>query len=318
VLTTLTEAQLRDYFKTLNTLGITWVRFDVNWSYIQKGGVTTYNWTPFDTVFRIAKEYNLKTVGVLGYAPTWAAKSGCVSLCAPSDPATFVNFATVAATHYKGQVTAWEIWNEQNADNFWSPKANATDYSNMLKLSYTAIKKIDPTVTVISGGLSPVSSGSTIDPVVFMKTVYAVAGKNSFDAVAHHPYTYNLSPVSIKPWNNWYEMYQIYDVMNQNGDAGKKIWITEYGAPTGGAGSAFELSSILPFKYGSDYMSENAQSGMMTDVISEIAKIRSWVGPVFWYSLIDLNSTSADPEGHFGIIKSDKTLKPAYSTLLRN
>jgi hypothetical protein len=65
-------------------------------------------------------------------------------------------------------------------------------------------------------------------------------------------------------------------------------------------------------------MSENAQSVMMTDFINEISKIQSWVGPVFWYSVVDINGTSADPEGHFGIIRADKTFKPAYYTLLNS
>ncbi len=316
VLTTLTEAQLREYFSTMKTLGITWIRFDLNWSYIQKAGPTSYSWTEFDRIVTIANEYNIKTLGILAYAPTWAAKEGCSSLCAPSNPTYFANFASEAAKRYKGKVTAWEIWNEQNADNFWGPKANAADYVEVLKQGYAAIKAIDPNVTVLAGGMSPVDgSSSTIDPMTFTKTLYAGGAKNSFDAIAHHPYTYNLSPASAKPWNYWFQMYKIYDIMNQNGDAGKKIWITEYGAPTGGAGTGHELSSILPFMYGRDYMTQNAQSIIMTDFINEISKIKVWTGPVFWYSLIDINSSSADPEGSFGIIKSDKTKKQSYTVL---
>lgn len=317
VLTGKNESQLRDYFSLLKTLGITWVRFDIDWSQVQRNGENSYSWTEVDLVLKIANEYNLKTLAILSYAPKWAAQEGCINLCAPKNPETYAQFAAVAATRYKNSVSAWEIWNEPNADYFWSPKANASDYTELLKQAYVSIKKVDPNATIITGGLSPVTaSATTINPIDFISTMYSNGGKGNFDAISHHPYTYNLSPASLKPWNHWYQMYRIYDLMNQNGDAGKKIWITEFGVPTGGSGKVHELGDVTLFSFGRDYMSQTAQTTMMLDLMSEINKIKSWVGPVFWYSLIDIDSNSSDPEGHFGLIKSNKDPKNAYQSLL--
>jgi hypothetical protein len=318
VLSTMNERQIRDYFSEMNKLGLTWVRFDMDWSRIQSAGPTSYKWTEIDTVVRLANEYNIQILAILGYAPKWAAKENCVSghLCAPNNPESFGNFASVAVNRYKDSIWAWEIWNEPNMNYFWSPKANGTEYAKVLRVGYSAIKSAQPEALVVSGGLSPVTnSGTTVNPLVFIEQIYLAGGKGYFDAVGHHPYTYSLSPSSILPWNHWYQMYKIYDIMNLNGDAGKKIWITEFGAPTGGAGSGRELGAIN-FSYGRDYLTQNAQAETMTALINEAAKISEWLGPVFWYSLVDINSNSSDPEGHFGLITSNNKYKPAYNILL--
>ena len=268
---------------------------------------------------KIANEYKIQSLAILGYAPTWASEIGCIAgqHCSPANTQAFSRFASQAATRYKGKVKNWEIWNEQNSQSFWSPRPSVEKYSELLKASYAAIKLVDPTNTVIVGGLSPVEGNSnTIEPVAFITSLYMLNTQNSFDAIALHPYGYPLSSASTQPWSYWFQMYKVYDVMNRYGDASKKIWITEYGAPTGGSGYAHDITAFNIFNYGKDYMSQDAQSIMMTDLIAEISKIRTWVGPVFWYSLIDTNSNSSDPEGHFGLIKSDTTYKTAYYTLL--
>jgi hypothetical protein len=318
ILSTMTEAQIRNYFTEMNKLGMTWVRFDIDWSGVQRNGPTSYSWTEIDRIVKLGNEYGINMLAILAYSPSWAAKSGCIAgqKCAPKDPALFATFAGVAATRYKNNIAAWEIWNEPNMDYFWSPKASGTDYAAVLKAGNAAIKAAQPGAIVVTGGLSPVtSSRTTVDPLVFLKDVYAAGAKGSFDAVGHHPYTYALSPASTLPWNHWYQMYKIYDLMNQNGDAAKKVWITEIGAPTGGSGVGRELG-VLNFAHGSDYLTQNAQAETMSALVSESSKITRWLGPVFWYSLVDINSKSTDPEGHFGLITSDNKYKASHNTLL--
>ncbi len=318
ILSTMTEAQIRNYFTEMNKLGMNWVRFDIDWSGVQRNGPTTYSWTEIDRIVRLAGEYKINTLAILAYAPKWAAKDTCIAgqKCAPKDPAQFATFAGAAATRYKNNMAAWEIWNEPNMDYFWSPKATGTEYAAFLKAGSDAIRAAQPGAIIVTGGLSPVtSSRTTVDPLVFLKDMYGAGAKGSFDAIGHHPYTYALSPASTLPWNHWYQMYKIYDLMNQNGDAAKKVWITEVGAPTGGSGVGRELGA-LNFAYGSDYLTQAAQAETMAALIAESSKITRWLGPVFWYSLTDINSNSGDPEGHFGLITSDNKYKASYNTLL--
>jgi hypothetical protein len=109
-------------------------------------------------------------------------------------------------------------------------------------------------------------------------------------------------------------MQQIRLSLVAHGDATKKIWITEYGAPTGGPGTSHEVDQ-LKFTYGADYMSETAQQTLITQMLGDYLRMSSWVGPVFWYSLHDNSATTNTPENFFGLLRYDWSKKPAYFTL---
>jgi hypothetical protein len=85
--------------------------------------------------------------------------------------------------------------------------------------------------------------------------------------------------------------------MTENGDAAKKIWITEYGAPTSG----------------SDSVSEADQSTELVQAISQVKQL-SWVGSFYIYTWSDLSSLSSTDNG-FGLLTEDNTEKPAYSAV---
>src|SRR5437588_116960 len=70
-------------------------------------------------------------------------------------PADYAIFAAAAVRHYAPMgVHTWEIWNEPNIPEFWSPAANVVQYAAMLKQADVAIKAADPTATVLTGGTS--------------------------------------------------------------------------------------------------------------------------------------------------------------------
>lgn len=310
------QNDLNTYFTSLKALGVTWVRWDIDWSVVQSRDAKTYDWAGVDRVANTAKNYGIKSLGIVTYAPDWAEISGCGSEqhCPPKDPNTFATFAGAVATRYKGVISALEIWNEENYPSFWSPAPNVQEYSNLLKLSYTAIKKVDPMVIVLSGGLAAAADeGGHISPLTFIKGLYASGANGYFDAVALHPYTYPISPEYIASWNSWQQMYLIRGLMVSNNEGDKKIWITEFGTPTNGPSKQRNLNE-LDFSYGSDYMSEAAQQTMVDRVGTSYNTDKSWMGPFFWYSLKDNSSNKNDPENFFGLIRYDGSFKPAYAT----
>jgi len=89
--------------------------------------------------------------------------------------------------------------------------------------------------------------------------------------------------------------------MITNGDANKKIWITEFGVPTNGPNSYW-------------YLSEQGQAGMVTDAMN-LYKRYTWAGPIFWYTLKDSGTDTSTNENFFGLIRFDGSLKPAYQVL---
>jgi polysaccharide biosynthesis protein PslG len=315
-LPSLSAPDLDTYFSQLKALGVSWVRYDFDWDQIQSNGSTTFDWTGTDRISQAATKYGIQTLGIITYTPTWAQQSSCKGTfgCAPANPAAFGTFAGAVAARYapKG-IHDWEIWNEPNVSVFWRPAPNVSAYTAILKSAYSEIKKADPASFVITAGLSPAADeGSNIAPITFIKTLYSLDPAKDFDAIALHPYSYPVIASYDASWNSWEQMSDIRTIMNNSGDSQKQIWITEYGAPTGGPGTA-QSTTQLNFDYGSDYMTEDAQTIMMRDALSEYSLMPGTTGVFFWYSLHDLSTNKSTPENFFGLTRSDWSKKPAYN-----
>lgn len=314
-LTNISQNDLDQYFQNLQSLGIKWVRWDIDWGDTQWDSSTSYWWDAPDRVAATAKRFGINTLAVVGYSPKWGSSGSCkdYSKCPPTDPKVFGNFAGQAAKRYKDSINYWEIWNEPNFADFIGPSSDVSKYAEIIRESYTQIKNANPQAVVITGGLaaSGDESDGSISPLTFINAMYALKANQYFDAIALHPYSYPVSPNYIASWNSWQQMTLIRQLMVNKGDSNKKIWVTEYGAPTGGSGSIRELDQ-LTFTYGSDYMSETAQQQMVQQVTALYRQDLDWMGPFFWYSLRDEGTSKDTPENFFGLLRNDWSKKPAY------
>jgi hypothetical protein len=74
-------------------------------------------------------------------------------------------------------------------------------------------------------------------PDVFLKQVYArAAGQPMWDALAIHPYTQPILPAAqLAIYGGWAVVPTLRQLMKDNGEGAKPMWITEIGAPTGAA-----------------------------------------------------------------------------------
>jgi len=315
-LTYLDQNSLNKYFKSLKSLGVKWVRWDIDWSVVQKENSENYDWHRVDRVVEMARKYGINSLGIITYAPKWAAPESCGSdsKCEPADPEAFGRFAGEAARRYKDTISFWEIWNEPNLTHLWGPRSNAIRYAEVLKEAYLEIKKENPQATVLSGGLASTGNddNGNISPMNFLKTLYEVGANQYFDAVALHPYTFPVLPSYKKGWNHWQDILPVRQLMDDNSDGSKRIWITEFGAPTGGPGKSFATNKFRKFKFGTDYMKKSAQCKIMEEAISFYRDHTDWMGPLFWYSLRDASSNKSDTENFFGLLRYDGSEKPAY------
>lgn len=176
-------------------------------------------------------------------------------------------------------------------------------YTKLLKAAYTAIKAVDRNATVITAGLSPACTcDGSMRAQDFLSGIYAAGGRGYFDAVGMHPYTYPALPTATDGSAYWWTaMQDLRVIMAQNGDAAKLIWATEYGAPTNGPP-------------GSGAVSEAVQATMLTQSY-QLARAATWMGPLFWYCLNDPGTDSSTVETFFGLLRFNKTKKPAYNSL---
>lgn len=319
-LTSMSSAQLDAYFAQENTLGVSWVRFDFDWSNIQPDSAGTYNWGPYDQIVASATAHHLYVLGIIDFTPGWAAAPSCQSgkQCPPQNPATYAKFASTLASRYKSDgLHYWEIWNEENTQTFWQPAPDVKAYSALLKAASSAIHGADSLAIVISGGLAPAQdTDTTTSPATFLTGIYKYAGRDAFDAVGVHPYTFPVPPdYSID--TAWIKMSQgpnnLRSIMAANSDSAKKIWITEFGAPTNGSGPAADIGNLdlvdQPY-----HVTEALQASEMSTALS-LYKTYDWVGPIFLYTLQDNGNDPTNNEDWFGLLRSDGSQKPAYTAV---
>lgn len=216
-------------------------------------------------------------------------------------------------------VADWEILNEPNLVGAFEPQPDAGNYVVLLKEAYATIKSIEPSSTVVTGGLGPAATiNGNIAPIDFLTEIYQQGGKNYFDAVGDHPYSYPALPMNFETWNAWSQisstMPSLRSVMVANGDASKAIWFTEYGAPTGGPGVLSIIGTGNDFLGAPDHVTEALQAQMLSQAALSVRNV-SWAGPLFWYSYKDIGTTPNTNENFFGLIRYDGSTKPAYTTL---
>jgi polysaccharide biosynthesis protein PslG len=302
----------------LERAGSRWLRVDINWAQIQRGGRTSYDWDAIDRVVRRGRARGMKILGTIVYTPAWARPSGTSATYGP-DPATYAFFARRAVAHYSAMgVHTYEVWNEPNAPAFWTPAPNATSYTRLLQAAYPAIKAADPTATVLTGGTAPELTEGTsvvpidwlngiyadsdrVAPVDWLTGIYANGGRGFFDAVSHHPYCWPEMPGRATAWSAWHQMYgtspSLRSVMVDNGDGAKRIWATEFGAPTNGPSGS--------------HVTEAEQADMIARAYRRWSDY-GWGGPLFAYSGRDLGTSTSTRENFFGLVRRDFTRKPSF------
>ena len=293
-----------EQLKAMKAMGVTSVRLDADWSSGQPSGPGSYDWTSLDQVVASIQEVGLSADFIIDGCPSWAAVSGAQGdeFAQPASSAAFAAWAGAVAARYGARgVNDFEIWNEPNISEFWEPKPDPAAYTADLVAAYAAIKAVDPSAIVISGGLAPAADTSTsYDPRTFLEDMYEDGAKGSFDGVGDHPYSYPAAP-DDDTLGAWSEMSEtspsLRSIMIENGDSAKKIWITEYGAPTTGPNA----------------VSETDQSTELVQAISQVTQL-SWIGSFYIYTWSDLATSPAEDNG-FGLLAEDNAQKPAYAAV---
>jgi hypothetical protein len=288
--------------------GARWVRIDINWAQVQSRGPHGFFWRQLNRAVARARACGMDVLGTIIYAPAWAQRSHGAGT-RPPKPRLYARFAAAAARHFRHRgIRAFEIWNEPNTQTFWQPRPSPGAYTRMLRLADRAIKRVDPPATVVSGGLAPAgNTRTTVNARRFLKAMYRHGAKHHFDALGYHPYSWPAFPGTRVPGNAWFQMRgtstSLRSIMRSHGDGHKKIWGTEFGAPTWGPP-------------GSSFVSLDQQARIIERAYRLWAGYR-WAGPLFTYQGRDLGYQSNTNENFFGLLKFDGTPKPAFSAFQR-
>lgn len=298
-------------FDLMAAMNVTWVRLDIDWSVVEVEQ-SELDWDYPDAIFNEAVAHGMNVVAVLAFSPSWANASTTVPWAPtrrarPDEPDSFGNFARVAAQRYAARgVRAWEIWNEPNTRKFWRPNVDASQYGELFRAAADAIRDVDPKATLLIGGLAPLphEPGAGTSPEDYLEQLYANGAAQLSDGVAAHPYTFPELPLNAQrePVGAFKDLEALHAVMDKHGDGHKKIWITEFGAPTGTGPTA---------------VSEQDQALTLLQARRQVARW-GWAGPLIYYELVDGATDPTDVEQNFGVLRENLDPKPAAVALMES
>jgi hypothetical protein len=287
-------------FAAVRSAGLTWVRADIDWRFLetQRG---QWDLPLYDSTVQDATAAGLRTLGILHTVPGWA-NGNAGDYAPPADPAWQTDFCYRALLHYVPLgVTAYEIGNEVNLPAPGRPKPNGKDYTSQFLVPCVngirkAVAETKVAVTIVLGSLVP-TDDPIANPNTFLSDIYGARGRGYFNAVSLHPYTGADSPSISDKLTKVPDA--LYAVMTAHGDGQLLIWATEFGYPTAGAYS----------------VSEATERDFVTPALTAWFA-HAYTGPLFWYTVRDSGgATSADREQHFGLLRLDGTTKPAYAAV---
>jgi hypothetical protein len=206
---------------SLQKMGAAWDRGDWWWHRIEPEN-GTFVWTDYD---RAADEYvrrGIHVLPILCYDAAWHPNQS------PNTDAyreQYGRFVYETVKHFKGRITAYEIWNEPNISIFWHPEPNVSDYTALLKVAYREAKRADPSVTVVGGAVAGMDWA-------FIEAMLKGGAGDAMDALSIHPYQGNLGSVGPEEGGLARDLRRLKALLKQYGHAEMPVWITEMGNRT--------------------------------------------------------------------------------------
>lgn len=283
------DSELAADMEWMREAHVNWLRFDLFWAYLESSpGVI--DWSVSDRIVEAANRVGIRLLAVVHTMPAWARPERTPVTFGPvGEPAqaAFARFLSSAARRYKGRIAAWEMWNEANVDQFWSPRPSASDYVALAVAGSAAIKEVDPPAIVITGGLGGASGAPDVSAKTFARDVMAVLPLRSFDGFGVHPYP-PRGPLRGQ------QLAQVDDVEKDLSSlkAPLELWGTETGFATLEGGEE-----------------ELRQAELVTQTFQQWLALSN-AGPLFWYTMRDWPEAEG-AEAHFGLFRADGSAKPA-------
>jgi len=266
-------------------LGLNWFKQQVRWADVEtERGV--YDWSKMDLVMPSAARFNLSVMITVLDTPEWAREPGAdlTKVGPPANYDDYVNFVRAILQRYPGQIQAIEVWNEQNIDREWSSSKGlkATDYIDLLRRTYRAVKELSPGTIVVSGALAPTGFNDGVgawDDFVYMDQMIAAGLLDVTDCVGAHHNGYNIGPSVPSdqvppdptarfrgPFDNPHHSWSFYSTLRSYASkiaaAGgtQKLCVTEFGwavsEDLGGFPTGFEFSQDNTLQEQADFIIE--------------------------------------------------------------
>jgi hypothetical protein len=311
--------------------GFVWVRQQFPWADIEIDGKGDFSdrrnppersaWYKYDNIVGLTEKYGLKLIARLSAPPKWA-HGGYADLGDFGPPARFEDYADYVAavvTRYKGRIQYYQLWNEPNIYPEWGDQqVNPEDYARMMCMAYDSAKAIDPGVVILSAALAPTiaQDGRDLSDLVFLQRMYNAGAGRCFDILSAQGYGLFSGPNDhrLEPQTtNVARHVLLRDIMVQNGDATKPIWLSElnWNAVPNTQGNIQGWG-----KYG--MATEQQQADYVPATYERARKEWPWVGVMaIWFFKRASDAERDQSWYYFRMLEPDFSPTPLYDSMKR-
>lgn len=277
------------------------VRYTVNWDYVeQKQG--QWNWHGYDPLYAAALRHGIRPILIAAFSPGWtrpldlscgADAAHCHNPPDAKHNGAWVNFITQLVRRYP-KAAAIEVWNEPNLINFWRQGPDAARYAQLLALAYDAVRRQEPSMTVLGGALANSEFGGDGSAPYEQYLNDFLAHKPRFDALAIHDYD------SAGTSDDWFgkTLSITRSALDSHGLADARIWVTEVGRSTAG----------------DKPVSPEAQAARLVEILGKLGA-RTDVDAALVHTLVPAPTGPQTEEYGFATLNADGSVKPAYCAL---
>jgi hypothetical protein len=197
---TFTQAQIASQLEALAATGAKLARSDALWEASEPtapaGAVHHYNWGFDDRIAGSLANQGLAWLPIIDYSAPWAQSIPGEDHSPPASASDYAAYAGALAARYGATGSFWrehplltarpvstyEIWNEPDNGEFWTPTPDPAGYADLYLAARTAILAADPGARAIVGGLT--------NPTSFLPAMLTARAtlRGHVDGVAVHPY----------------------------------------------------------------------------------------------------------------------------------
>jgi hypothetical protein len=315
--------------------GFRWLRQEFPWEDIEIHGKGDFEdrrhephrsaWDKYDQIVELAEAQNMTLIVRLSNPPGWTRAQGegvdnADTFAPPDRLADFADFVQAVVSRYKGRVRYYQLWNEPNIYPEWGRAAiNPEAYAALLKAGAEAARAADPEVVIILGALAATINlqpdapppANSLNDFLYLQRLYDAGAAPDFDIVAVQGYGLYSGPTDRRLHPrviNISRHYFIRDLMVNNGDAHKPIWIAEMNwnaAP----------EDVEP-RYGRVTLAQQAR--YLPLAYDRLQRDWPWVGVAcVWYLKRATNvwEVNRQPEAYFRLLAADFSPLPVYEAI---
>lgn len=313
--------------------GYHWLRQEFPWEDIEIHGKGDFEdrrhepyrsaWDKYDAIVDLAEANGMELIVRLSNPPAWSRAGGndVGSYAPPDDVQDYADFVSAVVSRYRGRIHYYQLWNEPNIYPEWGTYAISPEaYVALLRAGAEAARAADPDVVIVAGALAATinlqpdladPTQNSLSDLIFLQRMYDAGAAPYFDIMAVQGYGLWSGPTDhrLHPrvLNISHHLF-IRDIMVQNGDAAKPIWISEMNwnaAP-----------EEIPTPYGRVTLAQ--QAAYLPLAYERVRDDWPWVGVAntwFLKRATDAWEQEGQPQAYFRLLMPDFTPLPVYEAM---